>query len=157
MLIYRPVDPTIVSDIYIKLFDKISVNASKITALDIKNHEIRKDYIETDKYRSLVALYTNGIIIVNIIYRASETPEIMYLFNIVDYINDDSVSLVYRERGRKLPTKALIQKKHMINAIMSLLFRGGIDRKWSYKNKLKIKSSQYGDRIHDVSIVCLDD
>jgi len=153
----RPVNTSIPHNLYVEVYYALCCDNSSIKMYDPNKDEIFKRRIETPEYDATMVLCKDGDIAISIEYLDETKNDLMCLFRVQDFINDDSLSLIISNRRHGRPTKVLIQKKYMKKAIIDVLFLGRIQKECYYKNKPKMTSSQYGAQLHDVSIVCRDD
>lgn len=148
--IERPVDSTIVSKVIGKVYSKLH--------LGMRSYEKYAPFY--DEISCVLFRYKRCVI--RLSQKIDSTIELWtlpedysYKFMIKDYIDDDSLSLIF-ENPLGIIVKLLIKQSYMGKAIIDLV-RMGQSKNGTYKNKPKMISSQYGSRLHDIVITCIND
>jgi len=140
----------------VRVFDIVLgelLGRNEITEFTLKDHELRRYGFYYVNHVVVMSLHKNGRIVILFIYSGEMIAK---SFEIADYAVDDSLSLIVCEYPCK-PYRMLIIKNMLARAIIATVLHDKISDNMIYKNMPKMKSSQYGSRLHDISIVCHDD
>lgn len=151
--IERPVDPTIVSKVVDKIYSKLHLGMKKCDKKRPNEDELRCDTFYYKNYKTMLIQKKNGKILM---VTNKSFQKVSCLFTIKDRINDDSLSLAVYDTRKAKRAMSCINLCDIDNAIIKILYDGAITESMLYKNKPKMKSSQYGSQLHDIAITCID-
>jgi len=142
------------------LFSSIAHNKSIEIKLSFPdNTELLESCYKNDVMFVFHHIHNNKIVVTKVINDDTHIDGkivVSYILVVDNIYFDDDMSITTSiHRGRI--SKYLVHREHMVKIIMAVIFGNDIDKQLLYKNKPKMKSSEYGARLHDISVTCIND